>query len=64
MRNGTTNAWPLGWPEGGFPYQQGRYYCGIGDENAFGRSVIEAALRCFLDAGLNISGINAEVAPG
>lgn len=21
VRNGTTNAWPLGWPEGGFPYQ-------------------------------------------
>jgi len=26
--------------------------------------VIEAALRCFLDAGLTISGINGEVAPG
>jgi len=25
---------------------------------------MEAALRCFLDAGLVISGINAEVAPG
>lgn len=35
----------------------------MGASNAIGREVIEAALRCFLYSGLQISGINAEVAP-
>jgi len=54
----------LGWPAGGYPYPQGKYYCGVGEANSYGRAVVEAALRCFLKAGLRISGINAEVAPG
>jgi glutamine synthetase len=63
-RKGTTSRWPLGWPEGGFPYPQGRYYCAIGDYNTFGRSITEAHIRCCLYSGLHISGLNAEVAPG
>jgi len=58
------NQWPLGFPQNGYPQPQGRYYCGIGASNAFGRAVLETALRAFLSAKLQISGINGEVAPG
>ena len=49
---------------GGFPAPQGFYYCGIGADEVFGRDVVEAHLDACLDAGLGISGINAEVMPG
>ncbi|EAR82744.1 glutamine synthetase (macronuclear) [Tetrahymena thermophila SB210] len=62
-RTGTTHAWPLGWPDGGYPFPQGRYYCSVGDFNCFGRAITEAHIRCCLAAGIKIAGINAEVAP-
>lgn len=46
------------------PSIQGQYYCGVGAGNAFGRHVIEKALKKMLYANLSVSGINAEVAPG
>lgn len=55
---------PVGFPANGEPGPQGPYYCGVGDGNAFGRKVVEAAWRAQLYAGLKVSGINAEVAPG
>ena len=55
---------PLGFPGGGFPGPQGPYYCGVGAANAFGRSIIEEHLDACLDAGINVEGINAEVASG
>ena len=55
---------PLGWPVGGFPAPQGPYYCGIGVDRAFGRSVSEAHYRACLYAGVKIAGVNAEVMPG
>jgi glutamine synthetase len=55
---------PLGFPEHGFPAPQGGYYCGVGDDEVFGRPIVEAHLNACLDAGLGISGINAEVMPG
>lgn len=58
------NDWPFGWPEGGFPHPQGRYYCGVGFDEVHGRPLIEAHLKACLDAGLAVSGINAEVMPG
>jgi glutamine synthetase len=64
VRNGTTQTWPLGWPQGGFPKAQFQYYCSVGDSNAFGRNLAEAHLRLCLEAGLKIAGLNAEVAPG
>ena len=53
---------PLGWREDAV--EQGQYYCSIGAENAFGRTVAERAYHLILEAGLNASGMNAEVAPG
>ncbi|MEK7607115.1 MAG: glutamine synthetase GlnII [Patescibacteria group bacterium] len=58
------NFRPLGFPDGGFPFPQGKYYCGVGTDEVFGRSVIEAHLDACLSAGIKIAGINAEVMPG
>ena len=55
--------WPLGWPEKGFPYPQGRYYCGIGYDEVYGRPVVEAHMKVCLESGIMIYGINAEVMP-
>jgi len=60
-----TTGKPYGFPEDGTdPSPQGQYYCSVGTENAFQRKVADSHLVACLIAGLNISGINAEVAPG
>jgi len=33
-----------GWPESGFPHPQGPFYCGVGLEAVYGRSLVEAHL--------------------
>ena len=43
--------------------KQGQYYCSVGTINAYYREVAEEHLYACLKAGLNISGVNAEVAP-
>lgn len=58
------NNKPIGFPEGGFPAPQGPYYCSVGAANAFGRAMVEEHLDACLEAGLNVEGINAEVATG
>jgi glutamine synthetase len=55
---------PLGFPAGGFPAPQGPYYCSVGARNAYGRHIVEEHLDACLEAGLNVEGINAEVAAG
>jgi glutamine synthetase len=55
---------PLGWPERGYPAPQGPFYCGVGSDEAFGRSLVEKHAKACLDAGLMLYGTNAEVMPG
>lgn len=55
---------PLGFPVGGFPPPQGKYYCSVGIDNNRGRDIVEEHLDACLDAGIDITGINAEVALG
>jgi glutamine synthetase len=43
---------------------QGQYYCSVGTDNAFGRTIIDEHLEACVYAGVTISGVNAEVAPG
>jgi glutamine synthetase len=56
--------WPLGFPVGGYPKPQGPYYCGVGADVNVGRRIVDTHNRACLYAGLNISGMNAEVMPG
>jgi glutamine synthetase len=56
---------PLGFPSGGgFPGPQGPYYCGVGTGRAMGRDIVEQHTQACIDAGIKISGTNAEVMPG
>jgi glutamine synthetase len=55
---------PPGFPPGGYPAPQGPYYCSVGTKNAFCRNMIDEHLDICLEAGLNVEGINAEVAAG
>ena len=54
---------PLGHKKG-LMKGQGEYYCGIGSDNVSGRNIVEHHLDVCLAAGLNVTGINAEVALG
>ena len=56
---------PLGFPsERRFPAAQGPYYCGVGADEVYGRDLVEAHFMSCLEAGLLITGVNAEVMPG
>lgn len=55
---------PLGFPDGGYPGPQGPYYCSVGAKNAYGRDIVEEHLDAIIEAGINVEGINAEVAAG
>jgi glutamine synthetase len=57
---------PLGFPRDGEgnPNPQGQYYCSVGAGNAYGREIIDEHYQACLDANIQISGINAEVALG
>ena len=55
---------PPGFPANGFPRPQGPYYCSVGAANAYGRQCVDEHLDLCLNAGINLEGINAEVAAG
>ena len=54
---------PLGFDASGNAKPQGKYYCGVGSD-VYGREIAEEHLNACISAGINIAGINAEVAPG
>ena len=58
-----TKGNPLGWQDG-TPRPQGDYYCGVGSSNVQGREISEAHLEVCLEAGIELTGTNAEVALG
>jgi len=60
----TVSDLPPGFPEGGYPRPQGPYYCSVGANNTYGRDCIEEHFDACLAAGINVEGINAEVAAG
>ena len=55
---------PIGFPDGGYPEPQGPYYCAVGYQHVAGRSIVEDHLDLCLEAGLGITGTNAEVMLG
>lgn len=55
---------PLGFPRNGYPAPQGMYYCSVGDGRVTGRHLVEEHLDACLEAGINLTGINAEVMLG
>ena len=55
---------PHGFPLGGYPEPQGGYYCGVGDDEIYGREIVEDHMAACLEAGISLSGINAEVMIG
>ncbi len=60
----TRKGLPLGFPSNGYPRPQGPYYCSVGHGNAAGREIVEEHLDLCLEAGIEITGINAEVMLG
>lgn len=60
------NGRPLGFPESGYPGPQGPYYTAIGYKNVgeIARQITEEHIDLCLDAGIELEGINAEVAKG
>jgi glutamine synthetase len=57
---------PLGFPREGFPPPQGEYYTGVGYKNVGedARGIVEAHIDLCLAAGIELEGVNAEVAKG
>jgi glutamine synthetase len=57
---------PLGFPAQGYPAPQGEYYTGVGYKNVgdLARQIVDEHIDLCLAAGINLEGINAEVAKG
>jgi glutamine synthetase len=57
---------PLGFPTDGFPAPQGEYYTGVGYKNVgdVAREIVDTHIDLCLAAGINLEGVNAEVAKG
>jgi glutamine synthetase len=57
---------PLGFPKEGFPAPQGEYYTGVGYKNVgdVARTIVDEHIDLCLAAGIELEGINAEVAKG
>lgn len=60
----TKNDRPIGFPKDGYPAPQGPYYCAVGSDRVKGRDIVEEHLDACLDAGIDVTGVNAEVMLG
>ena len=60
----TEDGRPIGFPKIGYPAPQGPYYCAVGMGRVEGRELVEEHMDACLDAGVNLTGINAEVMIG
>lgn len=58
------NDMPISFTPDSFPRPQGDYYCGVGADNVIGRNIATEHMNLCMAAGLEISGINAEVMIG
>lgn len=54
---------PYQWNEDIINSSQGKYYCSVGSDRAFGRKIVMEHMKACLEAGVSICGINSEVAP-
>jgi glutamine synthetase len=55
---------PIGFPNNGYPEPQGKYYCGVGGQLVRGREFVDQHMENCIMAGIDITGINAEVLMG
>ncbi len=55
--------WPYGWPDKGYPFEQGGNYCGVGSDEVYGTALVKEHTRMCIASGIKISGTNAEVMP-
>jgi glutamine synthetase len=53
---------PVGFPAGSYPEPQGRYYCGVGGSKVNHRDLAMDHMYECLERGIEITGVNAEVA--
>ena len=60
----TKDFLPLGFPSGGYPKPQGLYYCGVGGNQVAGRGLVEHHMGVCISMGIELTGVNAEVAVG
>tara|TARA_R110001599_G_scaffold341354_1_gene562352 strand:- start:44 stop:1102 length:1059 start_codon:yes stop_codon:yes gene_type:complete len=60
----TKDSIPLGFPTKEPTTPQGLYYCGVGGNQVYGRGFVESHLARCLAMGIELTGINAEVAVG
>lgn len=61
--NSKNNIQPIGW-KANEPTKQGKYYCSVGTDRAFGREIVLEHYNMCLESGIKICGWNAEVMPG
>lgn len=63
MREGDNK--PLGFPYGNEePEPQGKYYCSVGGNRAYGRALVDTHVQECITSKISLCGVNAEVAPG
>lgn len=58
-----SSSTPLFFKNPKHPREQGDYYCGVGNQNIIMRKLAEKHYLYCITAGINISGMNAEIAP-